>query len=272
MSARITTSTGLLVVSLIALLAILGGAWYVHGSPWQRVEIENPNQVLAGPAIYAVPGTNLPVLPNLPDFSANNVLYENKELGIALRVPKSSMNITCAKDESGKFVERMAPVPVEVWQEGKNIIIGPSYSEKVDGTGEYSICDHTNKDASSPHWKIEVFDHLSQSEVESFLQKRYGNKCRLAGSARYPETPTEPMPEQEGIVRMKMEAVDPNTIMETESDCLTHLMSDDFLFYGQQKLMIIDNGPEPAFWLDQLQRMHYDADMIRSIKFLSSES
>ena len=249
MSVRISTTAGLLTVSFLALIAILGGAWYVHGSPWEHVEIENSHQVLAGPAIYAVPGTDLPPLPNLPDFADNTIRYENVALGISLRVPKSSMNITCAQTEytdSRKIVERMAPIPVEVWQEGRNIIIGPVYSEKVNNSGVEPVCERTNRDPLSPRWKIEVFGQMSISNMENFLQQRYGKECRYEGASGYPETPAEPMPEQEGVVRLRMKAVDPETIMENDSECLSHLMNDSFLFYAQQKLMILSTGPEPG--------------------------
>lgn len=269
MSFRVSTSIGVLALCGAILLGVLTGM----AMPRTEVVVQMQNSSSSASSS----SSSLPYLDDLPTFLANSEEYVSKKLGVSFRVPKSTISSGCVNagsEAEPRLVDGAKVIPVRVFEKGNQIVVATEYAEEVkDGECKRMEVNSENAFGDIPFlhaaWHVTVLSNITRAAAEAMILQKTGPECKISATPDL-NAYTEPAPEAKDVTRIKVIAVDSNTIMESDGPCLKYLMSNDWVFHSQKarKAFLLKGEPEPMFWLDQNWLKSYDGDMIRSIRFL----
>lgn len=194
----------LFIVSLIVILGIIIGFYFVLNSKISRLSLIQSNNTVNPQPISTIAPTTIPTtIPTiastestLVEKDTNNNLYTNNKFGFSLILPKIIEETTCQKNEGSYGLGGSEKVNLNFFENGDTIFLAGNYFYNVTG-GEttskgnyiYTGCqkiestfnsiDQKATKGGTDALKIYATNVKSDDEMEQFIKSKYGSGCSL---------------------------------------------------------------------------------------------
>ena len=192
------------------------------------------------------------------DSSEEFYIYENKDMGISMKLPRKFYNYTLdceVIDDRAKMTPGMDEM--KVYELDNGFVLGGTVAYKYEvENGKCTQRDFYNVKSRTAFY-IQEYTAKNEAEINEFLQEVYGENCKL----------DELVPlEQENVFRFQFSSSD--GVLGPEGGCFTNWAFRNF--YNQETGQIIywDIGQDFNF-LKGIDQGPYDQEISDSLRFLN---
>lgn len=270
--------TGLILMAIIVVLIILG-YFFIKGGLTEKITgylpfFQKKEELVTPVGSATLTPTNMEITSSLMEIDDVWITYKNDTLGFSINIPKLIFHNygACLTDKDGFYRPKGDFVPVEVFEDNRNVFISTKYfyrlgeMEEKQSVSTYSKCDKvensleqltSNEAYEQQKWKFTTAVVENDEQLSDYIKNNYGLGCKL-------KSKTEST--QYGVFDVKIDAGSYENIEEAQdADCLVNYVYN--IKYSPEKKLAVGwiVGQSYSFYKNDSFEA-YDEEMLTSFK------